>query len=182
MTALSAAVARRDLLEPTLDAKALNQHQQRIVANPSPECDSLVEHISAVARTATPEQRDHLYAIARLLNDLAHANHAEGECERMVAGAADQLVTDLRDDELNHTVKDRLTAKSIARRLRGPLTVLASPTFASAAALVEAIRVVDDVLARASTGLLLSVAVRHELGVAKFTLLSELHASRKASV
>ena len=48
----TAALVRREFLEPAMDARALNQEQAVILINEeTPEADSLIEHLAALHRT-----------------------------------------------------------------------------------------------------------------------------------
>jgi hypothetical protein len=122
--AVTAAAARRDLLEPALDARAHNLTQAQLIANPTPEVDSLLEHVHALGRDLPASQRRaHVHEALRLIRDLFNSNRAEGECEQTIAGAADQLAAALRAG----TVERGWTVKRVARELRDPLAVLVNP-------------------------------------------------------
>lgn len=170
---MTAATVRRGILEPTLDAQALNATQARLIANPTPEVDSLVEHVTELARTATTEQRQHLHAILTLTRELFQSNQAEGDLERTVAGAADHLTSELRNNELNADRAPAWPARRIARMVRGPLADLLNPVIADTG---RALQELQQALQQIPTTALLTVAVRHELGCRKYTKLTELHA------
>lgn len=77
----------RGEMHQALDARALNLEQQRLIFNPSPECDSLVEHIGRLVSGAPAAQ---VVELRRLLRRLARSNAAEGECERALAASIEQ--------------------------------------------------------------------------------------------
>ncbi len=99
------------------------------------------------------------------------SNAQEADGELTICGVADRLVTDLRDRELNGAGTQALTAKGIARHLREPLRLVAKPAGCPSADLVDAGRTIGDAVARVPRMQLLSTAVEHELGAAKFTTL-----------
>ena len=175
MTDVTAATIRREFLEPVLDARAHNVLQERLIANKTPEVDSVADLLGVLTADTRGEREilRKLYATAGMLRG---SNRQEGASEQSIAAAADVLATDLRGIELNG-VTTALTAKSIARQLREPLRMLAlSPV--AAGAFVEAGRTIERVVARAPLAQLLSPAVEHELGAEKFQVLRELLAQR----
>lgn len=74
----------RACMRSVLDARACNLQQQRILHNPTPECDSLAEHIAELLTEGVPAQR--VLEMTRLLRRLAESNVAEGGEERYLAG------------------------------------------------------------------------------------------------
>lgn len=173
---VTAAHAERTFLHPALDAQAANAHQDRLIYDPTPEVDSLAEHLREALKGTTGPARQHLRSAFALLTQVAHANHAERDHEQTIGGAADHLVTSLRRAE-RVTGTKQLTAKGVARALRDPLgrTEPGAPmTTAVIADLREIHRVADQV----TLDLLLSGAVQHELGDAKFERLAEIVSAR----
>lgn len=147
---ITAAIVRRSALDPGMEARAYNLEQERLFYDPSPERDSLVEVIDTGCLTTV--------TIVRRLVD---SNQREGEAERRILGWADALATDLRDFELNGNGA-KLTAKGIARALRPALKRVRSG--GTPAELADAFRAIHAVLRAAPRSLVLSGAVRHELG------------------
>lgn len=173
-------LVRDRILNPVLDARAENLRQARLIANASPEVDSIVEHVREIARNATPGQRGHLGALLLLVRDLAQSNAAEGNREAGVAGVVDQLASDLRRHETSTPLG--MGAQDLARRLRGPLGILANPRAAGGTKYVAAVRAIEDVLAVVpSCHLLDNVTLRHELGVRKYSGLCDLIRERVAA-
>lgn len=80
----------RTQMRDTLDARALNLEQQRLIYNPSPACDSLVEHTGRLASGAPAEQ---VVELRRLLKRLLTSNAAEGEHERQLAASIEQSLS-----------------------------------------------------------------------------------------
>ncbi len=160
---ITSATARRSLLNPAMDARALNQREGLLLHNPgTPEIDSLAEF----ALTAQGAQ------LVKLTRGIIDVNTREGLREMLFAGAADQLVTDLRRVETNgRGAREALNAKGIARALREPLRTLVDKR---AEHLVDAAHRVAQVLRDAPSAQVLSPTVRYELGEAKFALLARL--------
>lgn len=176
-----ASLIRDRALAPVLDARAENLHQQRLIANPTPQIDSICEHLHALAATATPAQRHHVRELVRLVRALAASNTTEGERETAVAGVCDQLAHDLRHAESAQRRARTITVRSLARALRGPLDVLVHARRHDGTAYVAAVRAVEDVLRTVpSAHLLDNVSLRHELGLAKYDRLVALIAERTA--
>jgi hypothetical protein len=168
---MSAQIIREHILAPALDGIARNHRQTRIIVNPTPEIDSIVEHVTELIRTAVPAQRPHLAALIGLCRDLLAENRAEGELERSVAGAADRLAVDLARAA---TVGQKpLGARSAARELRAPLANLANPIIQGTAR-DTALAAVRGVVARSTRDNVLSNTVRHELGPKRYQLLADI--------
>jgi hypothetical protein len=177
---VTAALIRRDYLEPGMDARALNDAQARLVSNPdTPELDSLTERLAAMGPTlrgtgATP----HLIHAFDLALELRDSNRSEGAIERGICGSADRLVTDLRSLELSGSGGNPLTAKALARALREPLRVIAEPR-GDPRAWVDAGRTVGEIFARTPSGQLFAPEVLRDLGKAKAAALRELYDRRE---
>lgn len=174
---VTAATVKREALWPALDAQAQNDRQALLLYNPTPEPDSAVEHAQALVST-------HPRAAADLLGvfrQLVASNQLERDDERQVAGFADQLARQLRRAELDGTAAPAaaLTARAVCHHLRGPLSTLLTPAAHDALAIVHAARTIERVMTTAPRAQLLSPAVAHNLGKAKFALLSDLADARE---
>lgn len=174
---LTAGTVRDVFLWPAMDARAANVEQQRLLYNPTPDPDSLLEHLELLQEGG--RARASLRALVALCTDLSSSNSIEAGFELGIAGAADQLATDLRDTELNGSAPTLLTAKGIARRLRQPLSHLAQAAGVGPAQLVKDCATIADAIRHTPRLQLLSPAVAHELGRAKYELLCELVDSEK---
>lgn len=179
MSVLTAAVIRRDYLEPSLDALALNDAQDRLIQNDTPEADSLIEHLAALAPVVRETRAvPNLISLFDQAIELRDWNRSEGRCVRTVSGNADTLVTDLRTLELSGRGTPR-RAKAIARELREPLRVLADRIAGDARdESVEAGIRLGEIIARTPSAQLFSPAVLRELGSAKAACLRNWHARR----
>lgn len=165
---------RDRVLAPAMDARAENLRQARLISNPSPEIDSITEHLTELARTTTPAQRPHVRALLELVRDLATSNHAEGETQTTIAGVVDHLASDLRKAETLDR-SGELGVKAIARRLRLPLEDLVNGKRPDSRKVVAARAAVNAVLREVPGVYLLdNASLRHELGVTRYTLLCEL--------
>lgn len=174
--AVTAAAVKRAFLWPSMDARAHNLRQAQLVENPSPEPDSLLEHLELLesgrlSASSLPE-------LVRLVRDLGASNAAEGTHEVAIATVADGLVSDLRRLELVGRGPKAITAKSIARRLRSPLSHMAQPAAVDPSKLVDAAAAIAAVLRSVPALQLLAPAVEHELGETRFRLLAHLVRSR----
>jgi hypothetical protein len=164
---ITAATVKHSFLEPGLDvvASVLREY------DPSPDLDSLLEMQRALLRRLPPGPERELHL--RLNRRLIFLNVIERRQGRRIVGDADQLARDLRWAELNDSGHRALGAKAIARRLRPALHLLARPAGVPAPRLVEAARVVGQVVALVPAAQLLAPAVRHELGERKFAFLRD---------
>lgn len=168
MADLTAATVKRDYLHPAMDGRALNDQQDSMLVNATPEIDCLLEYLHALP----PHHfRD---AAIDLVRRLIVANTEEGGCERQIAGAADQLVRELRDLELNG-VSRAITAKGVARAVREPLAVITEQKeAASPDERLDAFAALSVVLREVPCAQLLSAAVRHEIGPKRFGALERI--------
>lgn len=160
-----------DIRDHALDAIAHNLNQDRLIANPSTEVDSLVEHLAVLNRTSLPEQRPHIAAIVTIVKGLLNSNRLELGCTQHIAGTADELQV--------RGVKP-LAKKAVARELRDPLANLLRSKLIGPTRVQQAMDIVADVCSRSSRANVLSVAVRHEIGVKRYSLLTELVAAMPA--
>ena len=181
---LTASSIERDYLSNSLDAIAANDEQARLIFNPSPEVDSLVEDFKLLigsSRRSVDRQADaplpaRLADTSRRLRALAHSNGRERRFELAISAAADRDVRSARDLALNGRAGGEavLACKAIARAVRVPLKTIADPPAGDGMALVDAVRAVDQVLARAPAAQVCSPTVRHEIGDARYRLLCDL--------
>lgn len=165
---VTAASVNRSFLTPSMHAIALSARQELLAYNPTRERDSLLEW----ACWLRPREPEAAAALLGLTRRFVRIEHREREHVRAIAGAADELTTDLRAMELRGQGFP-LTGKRIAALLREPLDVLADPPSARGS-YVRAVRQVDAVLARAPRALTLSPSVEYELGAKRFAVLREL--------
>lgn len=125
---------------------AINQAEQAVLYNPSPETDSLAEHLVSLRAYGVPEP-----VVRRLLDLTRQAlrlNAAEGVGERELAGRLEALAA---------TPADVLGVKNFARALRPHLTTLRQGFDLDAADAVHR-------LATAHPDLLARPSLAHELG------------------
>lgn len=188
---VSAGTVRREFLDRGLDARALNLEQAGLLFDPSPECDSIAEVVVALSRllaepclpsNARSQVRVLVARLVPIVRRLAASNTAEGDLQRALCGAADRLTRELRDAELNipRDAAAVLSAKQIARALRGPLRVLVDGD-EDPLEVADAVRQVEDLLDRVPSVQLLSPWVEHELRGRKFRLLRRLVERRSSS-
>jgi hypothetical protein len=172
---MTSALATRGALERAMDARALNLEQARLVFNASPEVDSIAELPAALLRAGAPA--DLVARLSVLCRQLLASNVEEGRCETAVAGLLERQLSNVRA----LPVAERLTAKSIARRVREPLAVLlAGAAEYDAAEYFGACCAIREVIAACPPEQLLAPAVRHELRDRKYSLLRELATSAMA--
>jgi hypothetical protein len=159
-----------------LDARALNLEQARLLFDPSVEVDSLLELPAALLRAGAPAVL--VSELSVLCRRVLESNLLEGERERVLAGVLDEQLAAIRV----LPVAGRLTAKGIARAVRGPLGVVLDGGGGDAVRYFRACCAVRDVVAAVPRAQLLAPAVRHELRERKFRLLAELAAAEIAGV
>lgn len=173
--AVTAGCVGRDFLTPGLEAQAVNDWQQQLIANATPECDSIVEYGDLLLSSVEPEVRPLVEALLELVGKVAELNAVEREEERRLTGAADRLVHDLRQAELNGTRglgRGQVGYRPALKALSGPLGVLVD---AGANRKVgDAVRAVDRALLDYPTALLLSGSVTRGLRQRKTAMLLEL--------
>lgn len=161
-------------VDPSIEAMSIIAAELRALYNPSPELDSVIEHLLAI-EPSSDEEREHLQEIGRLVVHVAMLNGDEVDQLRVIAGAADTLACDLHAEERNGT-SESLKAKAIAQRVRGPLDVLGEP--ADARAFVDAAWALRDLFDRVPEHRIFTEQVEHELGGRKFRRLRELWEQR----
>ncbi len=178
----TAATLRREILEPSLEARAINLGEERVFYNPSPEPDSLIEVLAAATRTLAAAgahgKRQAVYLWDYTLEARDH-NRREGDKELVVCGAADGMVSHTRSLELSGSGGNPLTAKALARALREPLRVIAEPSLGDPRAWVDAGRVIGEVFARTPSAQLFAPEVLRDLGKAKAAVLREEYDRRE---
>jgi hypothetical protein len=177
--AVTAGTLQRKVLDPALEAIALNRAQERIVYDPSPERDSIAEWVNAMA-DSDPES---CAAIMGLLAQLVASNQLEQTEILRIAGFSDETIRHLRRLERTAAgaTSQAWTRRRLIDRLRQPLAVIADPVPHDAMTFVQAVRVVDDLIVRVPLSDLLADAVLYQLGQAKAAKLRELVESRNES-
>jgi hypothetical protein len=136
----TAALVRRDLLDPLLDAQALNDHQARELANVTPEPDCIADHLNAIiARTTDPVVLEHATEALSRATRVFDLNGIERGREQHATGTADSMVRDLRDGELNGD-SPAVTAKDVARVARRTPDLIGLLGAAEAAAAARVVR------------------------------------------
>jgi hypothetical protein len=164
---VSASAINGAFLENAMEARAHNLRQY----DPSAAVDSHLERIQALALRLPPgPEREELLLEVEAAID---SNLEEAYAELALCCAADQLVSDLRFGERNGS-RQVFGAKAIARHLRPPLDILSRLEGRPPAEIVEARHKVREAIAEIPRLMLLSPAVAHELGAAKFRVLREL--------
>lgn len=161
---VTAAFVHRNFLDHSMEATAHNLDQ----FNPSPEVDSILEHLGRLADQlpACPVKR----RMKVFINSAIQSNLREGNETREVSAVADRLVADLHDIEANG-VRRALGPKAIARALREPLQTLRTPEGRAPRELAEATAAVRVVIRSVPRDQLLSDRVAHELAPRKAELL-----------
>jgi hypothetical protein len=167
---VTAATVRTSFLEPGMDARALNIEQARLLENETPGLDSLAEVLDVARPLLPPGLGSVLVSVATRLDT---SNEVEGRMEQAIAGAADGLTRTLRGLELAGNGSP-FVARAIARRLREPLATVADPAAAGARELVEAGRIIGEVLGSVPATQVFTATVAHELGEEKYRALCEL--------
>lgn len=163
----TAATIRRAVLEPAMDATALNHEQARLIANATAECDCIADDLNEIAR----HPHDTAHVLRHVSSALAHttklysSNQLEGGYVLQIAGFGDRVTRDLRRLELSGT-SNVMPVRVIAQHLREPLAAIAVGS-ASTDQLVAVLRLV----ATTSLVLLLAPDVERELGPIRYALL-----------
>jgi hypothetical protein len=157
-------------LASLLDAQVENEQQHLIVFNPSPEADSLVEHVVSLVRDGT----DPVAAAERitpLLNQLVASNQRERAHQHDAARPLDNLTSFL------HVHGHRgLSVKDAERRLRAPLkTIRAARTeVVDGTRFFHASCQVKDVICELPTDTLRGKTLRERLGNSLHDVLLDL--------
>jgi hypothetical protein len=94
----TAGEVRKHLLFPAMDATAVNAEEGRLIYNPSPEVDSLVEHLALIRPYIPIAEFSKLLTLVKQIMD---ANERESRLERQIAGFADQMSHAMRSLETN---------------------------------------------------------------------------------
>lgn len=171
----SARVLKERVLDPLLDAQAFNEAQDRallrLVFDPSPEIDSFLELADEIRR-GRGDTPDTLATLIEAIEGLRELNGLERDAERQATGVVDELA---RERHRREIAGETLGVKAIAARLRGPLGVLVDQVAVEQiAAVVAAIRAIDDVVFAAAESRLRSASLRNELGAGKHRTLELL--------
>lgn len=155
-------------LEEQLTGMAVNRNQDRQLANRTPEIDSLAEILLAIHSAESPTVRRQLVVAGLdLIRQIRELNDVEHGCEQRTAGLAQQITPQLA------AARRRWTIKRLAAELRPLLADLANHMVHGDTQKDRLARLAT-IVAEAPQENLRSVALRHELGVRKFTLLQEL--------
>lgn len=164
-----------DALGKSLDGQVLNRAEAQRIYNPSPEIDSLAEHVIAICRDYRVPQDRARTVIADVIAVLK-LNEAEGRCHLDVAGQLDSLAHQLHTDGL----RTILGVKQIARRVRPALQTMAEArtTLVPNREYVAAVRAVDDLFCEVPADRLFTASVESQLGKQPYALLVELYESR----
>jgi hypothetical protein len=145
-------------------ALLLNLRQDQAILNPSPQADSLCEHLVEIVRLAPPgsEIRKHAVAGLGIARTIRQDNRAErGHVEAAPVTAAPAVPREARG------------VKAAYRRLADPLAVLCNPVIRGAKR-DEALAAVAAVIAEFPEATLRKVSLAHDLRTAKTTLLYRL--------
>ena len=181
MNVVTAATVRRAFLEPALDALALNDAQDRLIQNDTPEADSMIEHLAALGPVVRGTRAvPNLITLFDQAISLRDWNRGEGGCVRVVSGHADGMVTDLRARELRGGLGGQplpLAAKSVAHAIREPLRILVEST--GEWPRLRAACDIERQVGHLPQEQLFSPAVTRELGKAKAAALRELYDRRE---
>lgn len=166
---ISSAVIRDQALDPVLDARAANIVQQKLLHQPeTTAADSLIELLTVGLKA--------IDKALGLVDQVDVANRVEGDRECHVAGWADELVTKLRDDELNGSEADRImSGRQLANRLKEGLDRWEAADNPVSKAL--AIRPVISLLDRLPHQMIFRDAVTYHLGLHRTEVLRELCSS-----
>lgn len=151
-------------MHTALEGVALTQAQQRVLFNPSPEGDSLAERVAGLQRHGVPR-----HVVRGLLADIStvlELNALQAGYQTALAGELDRLASAAR-------LGDGLTVRGLVRVLRAPLSTLLTPETATAAELVEARRVVKEVIRCVPRERICSPTLAHELGAHRHQKLLE---------
>lgn len=161
----------RPALDAILDARGENLRQARLIFDPSPEDDSLIEHVVALMRPGA-DATARAAQMATLLRQLLTSNSREGEHERVAAGVLDALCAALHTDG----VRSALTVKAAATLLRPHLRVIDQAATTTVAALdyFQAACAIKDVIGQLPDAVLRGRGLRHELGERRHDLLLSL--------
>lgn len=157
-------------VDGVMDLSSLTQWQDLIIENrATPDVDSVVE-VLEVARLQLPPGQE--AALSGLLLRLTTLQGEESRIQRDLAGPLDSMARSLRGLELASSGSP-FTSRAIARRLREPLATIADPAGKPARDLVNAGRIVGEVLGAVPAVQVFTAAVEHELGAEKYAALRE---------
>jgi hypothetical protein len=161
---LTAQVVTDCALHPTMDAIAHGLDEARLIHDPSPQIDSLTEMLAEQVRVGL--------AMARLLSDLALANGLQVDCERIVAGFADDVAATLRHCEHN-AADGPLSARALAGQLAQHLDALSSDPAGRGGQ--QALAALQAMFLEVPRSVLFGPTVLRNLGVARSELLHATH-------
>ena len=171
---LTAATVKRHGLEPAMEVIAAGEFEREELFDPSPEIDSVLEYLLTLPQTV---ERDE--SIARLRRAL-RLNECQSVEARIISGFTDELARRCREDELAG-VSAAITAKAVARRLREPLAMIASPLLFGTDALIDASQIIGEAIGKVPSAQLLSPEGAHQLGAERFELLVRISQTKKGA-
>lgn len=156
-------------LDATMEALSENMRQARLLFDPSPATDSVVEHVVALMKS-NADVGAHALELSALLRSVVESNAREGGHEQTVAGLLD-AITPLLDRR-----RSGLTVKDAAGRLRGPLRVVdrARREVVEFRVYFEASCAIKDVLALLAPDVARGAGLRNQLGKGPHDLLLSL--------
>jgi len=106
---------KESVLTPALDAQAANDYEARLLNAPhTPEADSLREVLTEGLRTTCVIASRAITAAIELLDKVEELNAAERDCERTIAGYADQQASSEHAERLEG---GGFNAKRLCRKL-----------------------------------------------------------------
>lgn len=154
------------VVEHSLEAQALNCEQDRLIANDTPELDSIAEHAQQLLRltAGAGEARAHVCEIIRLASRLRSSNSAERDCLRAIPPLVEHRGRGIR---------------AAQRALRDPLADLLNPMVSGPARDLAAEQV-RWVLENFPASTLRSDQLCNDIGARKFALLQRLLAEAPA--
>jgi hypothetical protein len=147
----------REARDETLELIGLNHAQRRLLANATPERDSVLDHLQHWRTKYRISDEDWL-ACGLPLGRAIALNDQEYVGERQIARTLDDLAS------VAHRHQSRpMSFKHLADALREALLVMDAPAGRSADALIAARRTVTDIVAITPSDRLRSDTLRHEL-------------------
>ncbi len=179
MTDQAAPIARdqvADLLGHGLDAQAHNSDQEILLFNPSPEPDSMVEHLNLLFAELHQAGvgADRIADLMTITRKVIESNAKERGSQQNVCGELDRWLIEM---QVGGKARHALTVKGIAQRLRMPLQVFADIQAGKRVGnhdLLEAAHAIREVQRLVPEHRLLTDTVANELGPVKYRTLQRL--------
>lgn len=158
-------------MSTSMEGRARNLEQDRLLYDPSPEPDSALEFLrELITHVENPRARAQLKPLASVFRALLESNRAEGQAHMANAGMWDDLASRLRDIEIRH----QLTVKSFVRAVGEPLKVLAHHADHTPLEVTRATAAVYRALRSMPDGALESNYTRGQLKATRYRLLCEI--------